>query len=430
MRLSDLRVSGRRTHPHPVAHALRITGIYLVVGTLWIVFSDLIVNTMIADSQQIARLQSVKGVVYVAVTALVVYLLLHRAFRRLHDTNRELEQSRELHRESADYLRAVFEAAPLAILDLDTEGRVRHLWNPAAAELFGWDRHEIIGQKAPFVPEGRMEEFEELLSEVIAGRPLRGTQVPRARRDGSIVYVEISAVPLYHRDGEVSGAMSIVSDVTDKRRRARELKDALEEKEVLLSEVHHRVKNNLAVITGLIRLQLHELKEDDASLLALSKTRDRMEVMGLIHNMLYHEQNLSRVDVATVLRSVVSQLQDQYDAFRSVDVRLDLEQVPVEIGTALPLGLIANEAVTNALAHAFPERGASKLSVRLKPRAGAEPGYSLTIEDNGIGLPTGFDVNRQNSLGFRMMAALSQQLNAELSVDGERGTRVEVRFPV
>lgn len=427
-------------HPHPVTHALSITGIYLTLGILWILFSDSLVNSIAADPAHAARLQLVKGVVFVAVTAVVIYLLLHRSFHRLHETNRQLEDSREEHRTSADYLRALFDAAPLALYDLDTRGRVKRLWNPAAEALFGWTREEVVGRPLPFVPEDRKKEFEALFAEVLRGRTVVGTEILRVRKDGSEIYIELSAVPLYDRHGEVTGVMSIAGNITEQRRRAQELRSALDEKDALLREVHHRVKNNLAVMTGLVRLQLHESSAEDGSAGALSKTRDRMEVMSLIHNMLYHEQNLSQIEFSGVLKRVVSQLLEQYSAIQSVRLDLDLQDAPLEIGTALPLGLIANEAVTNALTHAFRGNGdENRLTVRLSAAsagAGAsdcrDGGCSLTVEDNGTGLGADFDMEQQDSLGFRMMLVLAQQMQAQLSVgpgaDG-RGARVEVSLP-
>jgi two-component sensor histidine kinase len=171
--------------------------------------------------------------------------------------------------------------------------------------------------------------------------------------------------------------------------------------------------------------------------------------MGLIHNMLYHEQNLSRVDFGAVLGRIVPQLQDRYDAFQTVRVTLDLDELPIEVGSALPLGLIANEAITNALTHAFPDAvGAgseNELSITLTeviPLGSAPPHTAiLRIKDNGGGLPASFDVASQESLGFRMMLLLSQQMHADLRVDvaepakrdepggdSNRGTVVEVTF--
>ncbi|NBC16394.1 MAG: PAS domain S-box protein, partial [Bacteroidetes bacterium] len=270
------------------------------------------------------------------------------------------------------------------------------------------------------------------------------------RKDGSEIYIELSAVPLYDRHGEVTGVMAIAGDITGKRRRAEELKGALDEKDALLREVHHRVKNNLAVMTGLVRLQLHESSAEDASASALGKTRDRIEVMSLIHHMLYQEQNLSRIEFSGVLTRVVNQLLDHYARRKSVRLDLDLQDAELEMGTALPLGLIANEAVTNALTHAFPaEDSENRLMLRLRAPAGnsgadsagaddpavADAGVGgcmLTVEDNGVGLGKGFDARQQDSLGFRMMLVLAQQVQGELTVttgaDGA-GTRVEVSLP-
>ncbi|MFP4374528.1 MAG: sensor histidine kinase [Spirochaetaceae bacterium] len=413
------------------AEALRITAIYLVLGTLWILFSDSLILNIASGPTAIARLQSIKGVVFVVLTAAVIYVLLHHSFRRLYDTNRALEDSTEQHRTSEDYLRALFQAAPLAFYDLDVHARVKHLWNPAAEALFGWTRDEVLGRPLPFIPGDRGEEFLGLFEEVLRGRSIVAKELPRVRRDGSEIYIELSAVPLYDKHGEVTGVLAIASDTTEKRRSALELKSALDEKDALLREVHHRVKNNLAVMTGLIRLQLHEASAEDRSASALSKTRDRMEVMSLIHNMLYHEQNLSRIEFGGILTRMVNQLFDRYAASRAVRLELDLEEVELEVGTALPLGLIANEAVTNALTHAFHAEGAhNRLVVRLRAPGSAH--CMLCIEDNGSGIGADFDVDRQNSLGFRMMLVLAQQVQARLAVvpgADDHGARVEVWLP-
>lgn len=246
------------------------------------------------------------------------------------------------------------------------------------------------------------------------------------RKDGTEFPVEVTIT--YLRYGEEEYSFAFARDITLRKQAEERLRESLREKEVLLREIHHRVKNNLAVITGMIRLQLHEIEDGDVSLEPLRKTRDRIEVMGLIHNMLYSEQDLAQVDMATVIHRIAVGLQDEYETFDSITVTTDLEQVPIELTSALPLGLIANEAITNAITHAFPTPGNHHISVRLKRVAQHADRYTLVVADNGTGVGADFDITAQTSLGFRMMLVLCQQINGELTIDGTVGTKVQLRF--
>ncbi|MFP4375050.1 MAG: sensor histidine kinase [Spirochaetaceae bacterium] len=350
--------------------------------------------------------------------------------------------------ESERRYRSLFENSyvPMLIIDPQT-ARILDA-NRVASRFYGWSRGELCSMR---VSDINTLSDSEVRAEMERARQAERTyfEFPHRTKHG-----EVRTVAVHSGKVIIDGSerlFSIVQDITPRKRAEARLRESLEEQDVLLREIHHRVKNNLAVITGLIRLQLHETPEEIGSLHALSKTRDRIEVMGLIHNMLYQEHDLSRVDIGSVLGRLATQLQDRYDASRSVRVSLDLGEVPLEIGSALPLGLIANEAITNALTHAFPDAEGDgmehELSITLTAdnTPGSAPPHkgALRIEDNGRGLPAGFDVATQESLGFRMMLLLSQQMQADLRVgageapetaDGggavNRGTVVEVTFPL
>jgi PAS domain S-box-containing protein len=372
-------------------------------------------------------------VVYPVVFLLIVTVFL--TWERRRTDRAQIEESERKYR-------SLFENsyAPMFVIDPQT-ARILDA-NQVASTFYGWSREELRSM--------RITDINALSDAEVRAEMERARQTERnyfefrhRTRHG-----EARDVAVHSGTVIIGGAerlLSIVQDVTVRKQAEARLRESLDEKEVLLREVHHRVKNNLAVITGLIRLQLHETAEEGNSLHALSKTRDRIEVMGLIHNMLYHEQNLSRVDFGAVLGRVVSQLQDRYDAFEAVRVSLDLDEMPIEVGNALPLGLIANEAITNALTHAFSDTGGgtatgaisradgreNQLSITLTEYAaqGSAPPHAaaLRIADNGRGLPGSFAVESQESLGFRMMLLLSQQMQADLRVgpaqgtDGERG---------
>ncbi len=393
----------------------------------------------------------------VAPVMLVIYPLVFLLITTVLLTWERRRTDRAQIEESERKYRSLFENsyAPMFVIDPQTAQILDA--NQVASAFYGWSREELCSMRITDI---------NVLSDAEARAEMeRARQAERnyfefrhRTRHGEVRDVAVHSGTVII--GGTERLLSIIQDVTVRKQAEARLRESLDEKEVLLREIHHRVKNNLAVITGLIRLQLHETPEGNHSLHALSKTRDRIEVMGLIHNMLYHEQDLSKVDFGAVLGRIIPQLQDRYDAFQTVRVNLDLEEMPIEVGSALPLGLIANEAITNALTHAFPDTGGgtatgaipqadgseNELSITLTEVTahGSAPPHNatLTIEDNGRGLPGSFDVASQESLGFRMMLLLSQQMQADLRVsraesadkDGEtggdsnRGTVVEVTF--
>ena len=375
-------------------------------------------------------------VVYPVVFFVVVTVLL--TWERRRDDRARIEESERKYR-------SLFENsyAPMFIIDPES-ARILDA-NRVASEFYGWSREELCSM--------HLSDINVLSASEV------GAEIERARQSERNYFEfqhrtshgEVHDVAVHSGTVIVDGTerlFSIVQDITMRKRAEARLRESLEEKDVLLREIHHRVKNNLAVITGLIRLQLHEVSDESGALHALSKTRDRIEVMGLIHNMLYHEQDLSKVDFGSVLGRIVSQLQEKYDTFQVVGVRLRLDEIPIEVGNALPLGLIANEAITNALTHAFSDTGGdfkkNQLSITLAadtiPGSASPHKAALRIEDNGRGLPASFDAETQESLGFRMMLLLSQQMQADLRVDvaeaayragdgdSNRGTVVEVTF--
>jgi PAS domain S-box-containing protein len=412
-------------HRHPVHHALQITGVYLAIGTLWILFSDALLNRLIEDPEAAARLQSVKGIIYVVVTALVIYGLLHRAFRSLYEANRELGESRELHRTSADYLRALFETAPLAIFDLDLEGRVRRLWNHSAEELFGWSRQEIVGKRAPFVPEERWDEFLSLFQQVIEGRRIVGKELIRRRRDGSTIAIELAAVPLYDRHRRVTGVMSIVKDITEKQQREQALRNALQEKQVLLKEIHHRVKNNLQVIISLLSMK-EELVEEPGDREIFFGILGRVEAMALIHDKLYQSAGLEKIDFNAYLDELSSNLALEYGCRRR-GIHLDYrgEKVVLEINRAVPLGLLVNELITNALRHAFPEGRGGTVSLRMEGRGGK---LRITVSDNGVGIPREMLQGSEDPerTGINLAYLFAEQVGGILEIKSNAGTEVRL----
>jgi two-component sensor histidine kinase len=204
-----------------------------------------------------------------------------------------------------------------------------------------------------------------------------------------------------------------------------EKEDLLVEKEWMLKEIHHRVKNNLQVISSLLATQSRYL-QDEATVAALRESQNRVQTMALTHQMLYQGPNLAAVPMRPYITEIAHQLLDSFDRYNSVQTRLAIDDVELNVVLATPLGMIVNEAVTNVLKYAFPQNQPGTLSIALVQLE--EQAYELRIDDDGVGLPLEFDVTCSQTLGLTMIKGLSQQIRGQLSFSHVGGVHLHLRF--
>ncbi len=213
-----------------------------------------------------------------------------------------------------------------------------------------------------------------------------------------------------------------------RQRTEQQLKDALEEKEVLLKEIHHRIKNNMQSLIYLIDMQADTIADPDV-LHALDDLQGRVRAMALIHSQLYQSQDLARVDFGAYLEELATYL--IHASQRGLDVKLvvEAEESPINVNAAIPCGLMVNELLTNALKHAFPPGSNGECQVNVSFKA-YDDQYALTISDNGVGLPANLDWQSTDSLGLKLVKIwATYQLSGDIQVDTERGTTFSITFP-
>jgi two-component sensor histidine kinase len=217
-------------------------------------------------------------------------------------------------------------------------------------------------------------------------------------------------------------------EVAERRQAEEVMRAALEEKKTLLEEIHHRVKNNLQIISSLLQLQGGYVKnEEDRAMFA--ECQDRVRTMAMVHERLYRSQNLASINFGEHVRDLANMLASTYSqAAAQVQVITEAESVPLQLETAIPAGLIINELVSNAFKHAFPNgrRGTLKVSLH-----STTPGQLLlSVEDDGVGLPSAIDWDQARSLGLRMVRDLARQIRGTLEVRQNGGTTFALSFPV
>ncbi len=242
-----------------------------------------------------------------------------------------------------------------------------------------------------------------------------------------------NAAPILNQKGERIGGIAVFLDITETReneerlvQEQQNLERVVEEKETLLKEIHHRVKNNLNVVVSLLKLQENEISSIADAQEALEESSKRIYSMALVHESLYKSESLSEVEMDSYIRTMVGQLQYSTPGAENIDFSLDLDAVQLEIIKAVPCGIIVNELITNAQKHAFPDSAGGTITVSCKSEG--EGGVSLTVEDNGVGLPPDFEVDTTSTLGFSLIRILTQQIDGELEYETRDGASFTVRF--
>jgi len=326
--------------------------------------------------------------------------------------------------------RALLESAPDGIVVVDSGGMIV-IVNSQTERLFGYTRQELIGQPIEMLVPKRFKSSHvgdrtaylnhPKLRPMGAGRSLTGLT-----KEGKEFPVEISLSPLVTDQGRM--VMSIVRDITERRHAEEIIQASLREKEALLKEIHHRVKNNLQVTSSLLRLQAAAI-DDDHSREMFEETENRIRSMALVHEKLYQATNLSRIDFADYIRTL-GDLLFRSSAINPDNVTLDVSgsEIFLSIDAAVPCGLIFNELLSNALKHAFPGDRKGKISVHLNEH-GDGP-ISMSVRDDGVGLPAVFDFDRTETLGLQLVQALVGQIDGRITIERrDAGAGFNVVFP-
>ncbi|MBD2562140.1 hypothetical protein H6G95_16250 [Nostoc linckia FACHB-391] len=217
------------------------------------------------------------------------------------------------------------------------------------------------------------------------------------------------------------------AQVRRERKQAEEqIKASLQEKEVLLKEIHHRVKNNLQIISSLLNLQAEYLKDNQA-LEVFKDSQNRIESMALIHEKLYQSQDLARINFADYIQDLVTNLFYSYNVnSNTITLKMKVEEVFLAIDAAIPCGLIINELISNSLKYAFPERELGEICIDF---CSIEPNlFTLTISDDGVGLAQDFDFQATESLGLRLVKGLTQQLQGNIDFISDNGVKYTIQF--
>ncbi len=295
--------------------------------------------------------------------------------------------------------------------------------NDRALSVYGYSREEFLGMHIPDLrpPDSRSNFSGQLQEAEKTGSLIFETL--HCKKSGEIFPVEVSL-----RIIETGGNrfhQAIIRDISERKKAEGRIMDALREKEVLLREIHHRVKNNMQVISSLLRLQSAKFSDPEVRE-AFRESQGRIRSMALVHEKLYRTKDLSTIDFSNYIRTLTSTVFASHIVGERIALHLDLEKTSLDINSAVPCGLILNELVLNALKHAFPPGRSGRITIEL--RENEERMIRLTVRDDGVGIPDTVDLNTAESLGFQIVSLLAKQLEGRIDIRREAGTSMTLRF--
>ena len=313
-----------------------------------------------------------------------------------------------------------------AIIALDPAGQVA-TWNAGAERLKGYRAQEIVGKSFScfYSAEDQASRLPDLELRKALAEGQFENEGWRVRKDGSKFLANVVLTALRDEHGQLRGLGMLTRDITDRKAAEAQTRETLRQ-EMLLKEIHHRIKNNLQVISSLLFLQSTFVKEP-ATLEFLQQSQGRVKSIALIHEKLYRSHDLERLAFGDYVRDLLAEMTSTYgNGYGNVAFHCDIKDLTLGIDTALPCGLIINELVSNALKHAFPEGRRGDVWIEVCHTENER--YLLEVRDNGIGLPGTHDWQRSKSLGLKLVMDLTKQLDGTLVVGNVDGTSFRMTF--
>ena len=308
---------------------------------------------------------------------------------------------------------------PLLVYETDIKSNIIY-FNDVAYNYTGYNQEDFekgLSLIQLIVPEEQHKAIENA-KKIMKGKTIKASEFTLQKKDGTRFPVIISTLPII-RNGKVIGRRGVVTDISDVKKAEEKIRTSLKEKEILLSEIHHRVKNNLQVIISMLNLQSHNIT-DERILEVFREAQNRITTMGLVHQKLYKTDNFSMINIQNYLYDLVDIISSSFNSVpEKINITFDVKTYYINIDTMIPLGLIINEIISNSLKHAFPDNKTGIINIIFKKINNDT--FQLSIIDNGIGINKNIDIENSSTLGLSLVKALSSQLNGEFELKSDNG---------
>lgn len=342
------------------------------------------------------------------------------------DIHEQIYAQKELEKSNLR-LRSLIDASPVAIYSITLDGIVKDFWNPAAERILGWSKEEVMGKFLPHVNESNIHEFKETAHETLEmGQTNR--ILKRHKKSGEEVMLEVTGGAIYDELGNVDEVLVTLIDVTEVINQRAQLQESVKEKSTLLQEIHHRVKNNLAIIVSMLQLQVFQSGNEEEKN-KLMDAQNRIKSIAMVHELLYSTDEFNKINLAAYYENLLESIKNNLaggEVHFKVSHKLDIKLESLNINQAIPLGLLINELVTNTLKYAFPcKKEDAFINLKIHRR---EESIYVEYEDNGVGFDITHDTFK-SGLGLQIIDSLLSQLEADYEIETKQGFKLRFNFP-
>jgi len=341
----------------------------------------------------------------------------------LHEEITQRRLAEEKLKFTGAYNRSLIEASLDPLVTIAPDGKITDV-NTATEVITGYSREELIGTDFSNYftdPDAARTGYQKVFKEMA----VYDYELEIRHRDGHTTPVLYNASVYSNKAGEIIGVFAAARDIAERKKMEDRIKASLREKEVLVQEIHHRVKNNMTVISSLLKLQADKVTDKQYKEL-FNESTNRIKTMALIHEKLYRSEDLAQIIFSDYLRDMTDSIFGSYGINdRKVHLKRELERITLPLDSSIPCGLIVNELLSNSLKYAFPDGKSGEIRVSIRKNNGT---VELTVGDDGIGLPPDLDFRNTGSLGLNIVNALVKQIRGDIELHREQGTEFHITF--
>ncbi|HCI72385.1 MAG TPA: hypothetical protein DHV30_18040 [Balneola sp.] len=338
----------------------------------------------------------------------------------------ERKKAEQKHSEVLQQLQSHLYNSPLGVVEYNSDLNIT-TWSKRCELIFGWTEQEVLGKNAFDL----IYEQDKSKTEIIADELTKGSvdsNISHNRnytKSGKIIDCVWYNTVVKNSSGEITTVMSLVEDITEKKKSEEIIENSLKEKTTLLSEIHHRVKNNLAIVSGLLQLQKNEVKDEKVTA-AFEQSINRIISIAMVHELMYKSPELSSVNIHTYLDMLIPAIAAAMnDHNRNIEFKIEIDEYKLNINQAIPIGLLLNELITNSFKYAFQDQNDGYIKIEL---SSSEQSVTILYEDNGSGFGEESNFDKPKNLGLNLIHTQLQQLDATYKVDTENKFKLEFTF--